>query len=103
MENLHQYGKFGLLSTIQTILCFSIISYSSSVYGITDEYNFGYNYGCDDAGISDKADRYINKPEAEPSLNSDEFMHGYNDGFDTCSGSNDNSNMEDDGWTGDTK
>jgi hypothetical protein len=98
MENLHQYGKFGLLSTIQTILCFSIISSSSSGYGKSDVYNSGYEHGCNDAGISDKASRYINQPEAGPSLNSDEFMHGYNDGFDACSSSNDNSNMEDENF-----
>jgi hypothetical protein len=28
-------------------------------------------------------------------LNSDEFIHGYNDGFSACSVSNDNSDMED--------
>jgi hypothetical protein len=38
--------------------------------------------------------RYINQPEAGPSLNSDDFMHGYNDGFSACSASNDNSDME---------
>lgn len=28
-------------------------------------------------------------------MNSDEFMHGYIDGFDVCSGTDDNSDMED--------
>ena len=93
-----QYDKSGALITLLAILCFSIISSSSSSYGKSD----GYEHGCNDAGISDKASRYINQPEAGPSLHSDEFMHGYNDGFDACSSSNDNSNMEDDGWTGDT-
>jgi hypothetical protein len=48
--------------------------------------------GCNDAGISDKADRYINQPEARPPLNSDEIMHGYTDG---CSTSNNNSDAKD--------
>ncbi len=95
----NQYGKSGALITLLAILCFSIISSSSSGYGKSDAYNSGYEHGCNDAGISDKASRYINQPEAGPSLNSDEFMHGYNDGFDTCSSSNDNSNMEDENNT----
>jgi hypothetical protein len=90
-----QYGKTGALITLLAILCFSIISSSSSGYGKSDVYNSGYEHGCYDAGISDKASRYINQPEAGPSLNSDEFMHGYNDGFSTCSASNNNSDMED--------
>jgi hypothetical protein len=94
-----QYGKSGALITLLAILCFSIISSSSSGYGKSDVYNSGYEHGCNDAGISDKASRYIIQPEAGPSLNSDEFMHGYSDGFDTCSSSNDNSNMEDENNT----
>jgi hypothetical protein len=94
----NQYGKSGALITLLAILCFSIISSSSSGYGKSDVYNSGYEHGCNDAGISDKASRYINQPEAGPSLNSDEFMHGYNDGFDACSSSNDNSNMEDENF-----
>lgn len=72
-----QYGKSGALITLLAILCYSIISSSSSGYGKSDIYNSGYEHGCDDAGISDKASRCINQPEAGPSLNSDEFMHGY--------------------------
>jgi hypothetical protein len=88
------YTKSGAFTTLLAILCFSIISCSSG-NAASDAYKPGYKNGCDDAGILEKADRYINKPEAEPSLNSDEFMHGYNDGFDACSSSNYNSNMED--------
>jgi hypothetical protein len=62
-------------------------------------YNSGYTHGCQDAGIADPADRHINQPETGPSLNSDEFMRGYNDGFGTCSGSNDNSDLEDENDT----
>jgi hypothetical protein len=51
-----------------------------------------YNIIFLDAGISDKADRYINQPEARPPLNSDEIMHGYTDG---CSTSNNNSDAKD--------
>jgi hypothetical protein len=94
-----QYGKTGALITLLAILCYSIISSSSFGYGKSDVYNSGYDHGCIDAGISDKASRYINQPEAGPSLNSDDFMHGYNDGFSACSASNDNSDMEEEDET----
>ena len=38
-------------------------------------------------GISDVSDRYINQPEKGPSFHTNEFMRGYNDGYDDCSGS----------------
>lgn len=48
-------------------------------------YESGYDHGCDDAGISDPGERYINQPEKGPSFHTDEFMDGYNDGYDECS------------------
>ena len=49
-------------------------------------YESGYDHGCDDADISDPDDRYINQPEKGPSFHTNEFMRGYNDGYDECSG-----------------
>jgi hypothetical protein len=49
-------------------------------------YESGYDHGCDDADISDPGDRYINQPEKGPSFHTNEFMRGYNDGYDECSG-----------------
>ena len=51
----------------------------------TDPHDSGYGHGCDDAGISDPSDRYINQPEKGPSFHSDTFMQGYYDGYDACS------------------
>ncbi|HZD36082.1 MAG TPA: hypothetical protein VE130_12830 [Nitrososphaeraceae archaeon] len=51
----------------------------------TDPYNSGYDHGCNDAGISDPSDRYINQPEKGPSFHTDTFMQGYYDGYDACS------------------
>lgn len=48
-------------------------------------YDSGYDHGCDDADISDPDDRYINQPEKGPSFHTNEFMRGYNDGYDACS------------------
>ena len=45
----------------------------------------GYDHGCDDADISDPDDRYINQPDKGPSHHTNEFMGGYNDGYDSCS------------------
>jgi hypothetical protein len=49
-------------------------------------YESGRDHGCDDAGISDVGDRYINQDEKGPSFHTNEFMRGYNNGFDDCSG-----------------
>lgn len=74
-------------------------------------YRSGYNHGCDDADISDPDDRYINQSEKGSSFHTNEFMRGYNDGYDNCSGnsgsdvggstsrSDDNDNDEDNGST----
>ncbi|MGD9533971.1 MAG: PKD domain-containing protein [Candidatus Nitrosocosmicus sp.] len=51
----------------------------------TIPYNSGYNHGCSDAKISDPEERYINQPGKGPNNHTDEFMDGYNDGFDSCS------------------
>jgi hypothetical protein len=48
-------------------------------------YDSGYDHGCNDAGISDPSDRYINEPGKGPSFHTDEFMQGYNAGYNTCS------------------
>jgi hypothetical protein len=48
-------------------------------------YDSGYDHGCDDVGISDPSDRYINQPGKGPSFHTDEFMQGYNDALDDCS------------------
>jgi hypothetical protein len=48
-------------------------------------YDSGYDHGCNDAKISDPSDRYINQPEKGPSFHTDEFMNGYNDGYNACS------------------
>jgi hypothetical protein len=54
-------------------------------------YESGFDHGCDDADISDPDERYINQPEKGPSFHTDEFMDGYDNGFDSCSGDNDGS------------
>jgi hypothetical protein len=61
-------------------------------------YESGYDHGCDDAGISDPSDRYINQPEKGPSYHTNEFMRGYNDGYDACSDSSSNGNSYRDGY-----
>jgi hypothetical protein len=47
----------------------------------------GYNHGCDDARISNPADRYINQPGKGPNFHTPDFMRGYNAGYYGCSGS----------------
>ena len=52
-------------------------------------YKSGYNHGCSDAKISNPDNRYINQPGKGANYHTNEFMRGYNDGFEKCSnGSN---------------
>lgn len=83
--------RFVTLS-IFTILLISIPG--SALASSKSPYDSGYDHGCDDAGISDSSDRYINQPEKGPSFHTSEFMNGYNSGYNSCSSSNNNYNSE---------
>jgi hypothetical protein len=66
-------------------------------------YESGYDHGCDDADISDPDDRYINQPEKGPSFHTNEFMRGYNAGYDECSDDGEGSSSDNgDSSSGDT-
>src|SRR5215203_2848029 len=67
---------------------FALVPYTNA--SSKSPYESGYDHGCDDADISDPDDRYINQPEKGPSFHTDEFMRGYNDGYDACSGGGSN-------------
>lgn len=59
----------------------------SSAYASEESpYDSGYDHGCDDARISDPDDRYINQDGKGPDNHTNEFMDGYNDGYDSCGG-----------------
>lgn len=47
-------------------------------------YESGYDHGCDDAGISNPSNQYINQPEKGPSYHTSEFMDGYYSGLNSC-------------------
>jgi hypothetical protein len=48
-------------------------------------FQVGYNHGCSDVKISNFTDRYINQPGKGPNFHTDEFMRGYDTGYNTCS------------------
>lgn len=47
-------------------------------------YESGYVHGCEDSRTTDFSDRYINQPEKGPSFHTDEFMRGYDAGYNEC-------------------
>lgn len=63
---------------------------ATTINASSDPYDSGYDHGCDDAGLLDPSDRYINQPEKGPSFHTDAFMHGYYDGYDACTTSTEN-------------
>lgn len=70
-----------ILLTAVSVNSFFVTTVSASE---SSPYDSGYNHGCDDAGISDPSDRYINQPEKGPSFHTEEFMSGYDAGFSGC-------------------
>ena len=88
---------YGCSGVILAALIASIPSIPSA-FASNNAYDSGYDHGCDDAGISDPDDRYINQPERGPSFHTGAFMDGYNAGFNSCSrsgGDNDNNDNND--------
>jgi hypothetical protein len=72
--------------TFSTFMILSLAPQMQAAYaGGKSPYESGYDHGCDDAD-EDVDDRYINQPERGPSFHTNEFMRGYNDGYDVCSG-----------------
>jgi hypothetical protein len=47
-------------------------------------YESGYVHGCEDSRTTDFSDRYINQPGKGPSYHTNEFMRGYDAGYNEC-------------------
>jgi hypothetical protein len=75
-------------TTCYLILALSLTAILDSSAFASEEspYDSGYDHGCDDARISDPDDRYINQGGKGPNNHTNEFMNGYNDGYDSCGG-----------------
>lgn len=84
--------QFLLAFMVTIVLILPVTSSNWLAYASNnDPYQSGYDHGCDDAEISNPSERYINQPEKGSAFHTDEFMRGYNDGFDACSGTIDSS------------
>ncbi len=77
---------------VTTVIFSSILASGSPSVASSDAYDSGRDHGCDDADISDPADRYINQPGKGPSFHTNAFIDGYNTGFNACSSNNDGNN-----------
>ena len=79
-------SKYKAPITVAFIICtLTLLSPLPSIQGSrASPYASGFDHGCDDAGISDPSERYINQDEKGPSYHTSEFMEGYYDGFDAC-------------------
>ena len=82
-----------IFGTCFVLLALLVAQLNPPAYSSGDAYDFGYDHGCDDAGISNPDNRYINQPEKGPAFHTGRFMDGYNDGFDVCSGTNESSSL----------
>jgi hypothetical protein len=96
--------KFEAFILLFSVLMLSIVTFALPSYASgNDPYDSGYDHGCDDAGISDSSERYINQPEKGHSFHTNAFMNGYYDGFDACSGSSGGSSNDDRSNLGDDR
>lgn len=87
--------KFEASILLFSVLMLSIVTFALPSYASgNDPYDSGYYHGCDDVGISDSSERYINQPEKGPSFHTNAFMNGYYAGFDACSNNSDSNNNE---------
>jgi hypothetical protein len=77
-----------LLLFMMMILAFGIQIHAVNAFSTTitkSAFESGYGHGCNDAGTSDLSDRYINQPGKGPSFHTEEFMRGYDTGYNACS------------------
>lgn len=76
-----------LLIFMMMVLALGIQTHTvnATVNVIKSPFEVGYGHGCSDAGITDFTDRYINQPGKGPSFHTEEFMRGYDTGFNACS------------------
>jgi hypothetical protein len=78
--------KFSLLLFMTMVLSLGVQVYAvDTLTIIKSPFESGYGHGCDDAGITDFSDRYINQPGKGPSFHTEEFMRGYDTGYNACS------------------
>jgi hypothetical protein len=89
-------GIMSLFSSIVgsvSVLTIMMLTFTSELYAQAQEsdsnttlspYESGYVHGCEDSRTTDFSDRYINQPEKGPSFHTDEFMRGYDAGYNEC-------------------
>ena len=78
--------RFSLLLFMTMVLSLGVQVYAVDTLTITKSpFEAGYSHGCNDAGITDLSNRYINQPGKGPSFHTEEFMRGYDTGYNACS------------------
>ena len=80
------YNTYNVYISIIVGLIMRLTTTTTSVLATanSDAYDSGYDHGCDDSDFEYPGDRYINQPGNGSSKQSDEFMNGYEDGFNAC-------------------
>jgi hypothetical protein len=81
-------SKEAFVPIFLTLVLIFLVPHQGAFASSKSPYESGYDHGCDDAGISNPSDRYINQPEKGPSFHTSEFMNGYYTGVNSCGDSN---------------
>ena len=77
-----------LMLSMMIVLMLGVQIHATNDNSITttkSPFDSGYDHGCSDVKISDFSDRYINQPGKGPSFHTEEFMRGYDAGYNACS------------------
>jgi hypothetical protein len=84
-----------LFSLLLLLFMMMVLLLGVQIYAVNDtsittnttksSFESGYDHGCSDVKISEFSDRYINQPGKGPSSHTEEFMRGYDAGYNACS------------------
>ena len=92
MPIITKQSKYQKIITSVGMIAFiaiAILATEQQVQAEKSPFDSGYDHGCSDAR-KDPDNRYINEDGKGPDNHTNEFMDGYNSGYNSCSGSGGN-------------
>jgi hypothetical protein len=85
-ENIsYRFPSIPVFSLLILVLATGLQTDQVDALSSKSPFESGYEHGCNDSSIPNFSDRYINQPEKGPSFHTDEFMRGYDTGYNNCS------------------
>ena len=92
MPTITKQSKYQKIITSVGMIAFFAIAILATEQQVQAEKSPLYDHGCSDAR-KDPDNRYINEDGKGPDNHTNEFMDGYNSGYNSCSGSGGNDDL----------